>query len=268
MKQICYFHIAAVLTFILGVNPLLVPAAYCNSQISKPKQLTYSIVQEFPHDPEAFTQGLAWDKGNVYEATGLYGQSSLRRVELHTGKVELKHDYDQQIFAEGITIFEDKIYQLTWKNKRVFQYDKNDFTLIRSHEFPYQGWGITHDNEQLIVSDGTAKLYFLDPQTLSEKRRIFVHDDQGQVGRLNELEYVNGKIYANIWKTDRIAIISPKDGVVTSYLDLSGLSTNMKSENKPDVLNGIMYDSLDDRLFVTGKLWPSLFEIKVVPIPH
>ena len=268
MKQICYFHIAAVLTLILGVNPLLVPAAYCNSQISKPKQLTYSIVQEFPHDPEAFTQGLAWDKGNVYEATGLYGQSSLRRVELHTGKVELKHDYDRQIFAEGITIFEDKIYQLTWKNKRIFQYDKNDFSLIRSYEFPYQGWGITHDNEQLIVSDGTAKLYFLDPNTLSEKGRIFVHDDQGQVSRLNELEYVDGKIYANIWKTDRIAIISPKDGVVTSYLDLSGLSTYMKSENKPDVLNGIMYDSVDDRLFVTGKLWPSLFEIKVVPIPH
>ena len=268
MKQICYFHIAAVLTFILGVNPLLVPAAYCNSQISTPKQLTYSIVQEFPHDPEAFTQGLAWDKGNVYEATGLYGQSSLRRVELHTGKVELKHDYDRQIFAEGITIFEDKIYQLTWKNKRIFQYDKNDFSLIRSYEFPYQGWGITHDNEQLIVSDGTAKLYFLDPNTLSEKGRIFVHDDQGQVSRLNELEFVNGKIYANIWKTDRIAIISPKDGVVASYLDLSGLSTYMKSENKPDVLNGIMYDSVDDRLFVTGKLWPSLFEIKVVPIPH
>ena len=120
----------------------------------------------------------------------------------------------------------------------------------------------------MIVSDGTAKLYFLDPNTLSEKGRIFVHDDQGQVSRLNELEYVNGKIYANIWKTDRIAIISPKDGAVASYLDLSGLFTYMKSENKPDVLNGIMYDSVDDRLFVTGKLWPSLFEIKVVPIPH
>ena len=263
MKQICYFHIAAVLTFILGVNPLLVPAAYCNSQISKPKQLTYSIVQEFPHDPEAFTQGLAWDKGNVYEATGLYGQSSLRRVELHTGKVELKHDYDQQIFAEGITIFEDKIYQLTWKNKRVFQYDKNDFSLIRSYEFPYQGWGITHDNEQLIVSDGTAKLYFLDPKTLSEKRRIFVHDDQGQVGRLNELEYVNGKIYANIWQQNSILIVEPSTGAIEGIVSLKGLQSKAGQEGEDNVLNGIAYDESTDRLFVTGKNWNKVFEIKL-----
>lgn len=268
MKLSCYCRISTVLIFILGIHILLVPTGYCNSQVTKPKQLTYVIVQEFPHDSKAFTQGLAWDKGNVYEGTGLYGQSSLRRVDLHTGKVYLKRDYDQQFFAEGITIYEDKIYQLTWKNNCVFQYEKNDFSLIQSWKFPYQGWGITHDNEQLIVSDGTANLYFLDPKTLVEKRRILVHDDQGQVSRLNELEYVNGKIYSNIWKTDKIAIINPEDGVVTSYLDLSGLSTTMKSEMKPEVLNGIMYDSVDDRLFVTGKLWPSLFEIKVVPVPQ
>ncbi len=168
-----------VFIFISGVNLLLVPVGNCKSQITKPNQLTYSIVQEFPHDPKAFTQGLAWDNGNTYEATGLYGQSSLRRVDLHTGKVELKHEYDQQLFAEGITIYEDKIYQLTWKNNRIFQYDKHDFSLIRSRKFPYQGWGITHDNEQLIVSDGTATLYFLDPKTLSEKRKVIVRDDQG-----------------------------------------------------------------------------------------
>lgn len=268
MKLICYLCIATASIFILGVNSLLVSAGYCESQITKPKQYTYLIVQEFPHDPKAFTQGLAWDKGIVYEGTGLYGQSSLRRIDLHTGKVELKHDYDQQLFAEGVTIYENKIYQLTWKNNIIFQYDKNDFSAVRSWKFPYQGWGITHDNKQLIISDGTAKLYFFDPKTLREKRRILVRDNQGPVSRLNELEYIKGKIYANIWRTDHIAIINPKDGVVTSYLDLSGLSASVKNDKKPGVLNGIMYDPMEDRLFVTGKLWPSLFEIKVVPVPQ
>ena len=268
MKLTRCLRTATVLIVMLGVNILLVPAGYCNSQITKPKQFTYSIVQEFPHDPKAFTQGLAWDNGKVYEGTGLYGQSSLRRVDLLTGKVELRRAYDQHLFAEGITIYNNKIYQLTWKNNRVFEYDKHDFSLIRSWKFPYQGWGIAHDGEQLIVSDGTANLYFFDPETLMEKRRIVVHDDQGQVNQLNELEYINGKIWANIWKTDRIAIINPKDGVVTCSLDLSGLTTNMKRETKPGVLNGIMYDPAGDRLFVTGKLWPSLFEIKVFPVPR
>lgn len=266
MKLICFRSFGTFLSVILGVNFLLGPAGYCNTQITKPKQFTYLIVNEFPHDPQAFTQGLAWDKGNVYEGTGLYGQSSLRRVNLQTGKVELQRDYDKQIFAEGITIYDDKIYQLTWENNRIFQYDKQDFSLIRSWNFPYQGWGITHDNEQLIVSDGTAKLYFLDPQTLVEIRRIFVHDHQGLVSRLNELEYINGKIYANIWKKDRISIIDPEDGVVECYLDLSGLSSHMRNEKETDVLNGIMYDPEGDRLFVTGKFWPSLFEIKTVPL--
>ncbi len=266
MKLTCYHSFDFLLIFILGVNLLLVPAGYCDSQKAKPKQFTYLIVKEFPHDPQAFTQGLAWDKGNVYEGTGLYGKSSLRRVDLQTGKIELQRDYDKQIFAEGITIYKDKIYQLRWKKNRIFQYEKQDFSLVRSSEIPCQGWGITHDNEQLIVSNGTAKLYFLDPKTLVEIRRIFVHDHQGLVSHLNELEYIDGKIYANIWMKDKIAIIDPKDGVVTCYLGLSGLSSNMKSEKKPDVLNGIMYDPEGDRLFVTGKFWPSLFEIKIVPV--
>jgi glutaminyl-peptide cyclotransferase len=267
MRPVCKIRITAYLIFILWSNLLLAAPEYCHSQISRPTQLTYLIVQEFPHDPQAFTQGLAWNKGNVYEGTGLYGRSSLRRVDLHTGRVELQRNYDRQFFAEGITVYEDKIYQLTWKNNRIFQYDAHDFSLIGSWEFPYQGWGITHDNEQLIISDGTARLYFLEPKTLVEKRRIVVHDDQGQVNRLNELEYINGKIYANIWKTDQIAIIDPRDGLVTSYLNLSGLTTRMKGENNPGVPNGIMYDPAGNRLFVTGKLWPLLFEIQVVPIP-
>ncbi len=267
MKLNWFLHSTVVLVFTLGIDLALIPTGYCNSPIPKPEQYTYKIVREFPHDSMAFTQGLSWDRGNVYEGTGLYGHSSLRRADLLTGTVELKLDYDQQVFAEGITIYEDKIYQLTWKNNRIFQYDINDFSLIRSWEFPYEGWGITHDNKYLIISDGTAALYFFDPESLEKIRQIVAHDDQGQVSRLNELEYIDGKVYANIWKTAQIAIIDPIDGVVTGYIDLSDLATNMKSENKPDVLNGIMYDPKGDRLFVTGKLWSSLFEIKQVPVP-
>ncbi|MCI5224046.1 MAG: glutaminyl-peptide cyclotransferase, partial [Candidatus Electrothrix sp. AR4] len=172
--------------------------------------------------------------------------------------------YERRFFAEGITIFGDKIYQLTWRNKRVFQYEKKDFHLVTSWPFPREGWGITHDTEQLIVSDGTAHLYFLDPETLAEKRRISVHDNKGEVARLNELEYIQGTIYANIWQTDRIVIIQPKNGSVTGWLDLAALSDQMRNNKKTGVLNGIMYDPEQDRLFVTGKLWPSLFEIRTV----
>jgi len=265
MKIFSHFPVTIILINILNFTPLLMQLGFCNSDITEPKHYTFSIVKEFPHDPKAFTQGLVWDNGNIYEATGLYGQSSLRRVDLHSGKVELKLDYDQKIFAEGITIYKDKIYQLTLENRVIFQYSKHNFTLIRAWDFPYEGWGITHDNKLLIVSDGTEKLYFFDPKTLEEKRRILVHDSRGWVDQLNELEYINGMIYANIWKTDRIAIIDPKNGAIKGYLDLSGLPNHMNSEKNWNVLNGIMYDPLDERLFVTGKLWPSLFEIKILP---
>ena len=254
--------------FIISIHcgtTLMIPMGYCNSPIAETNQLTYVIVNEFPHDTEAFTQGLAWDSGNVYEGTGLHGQSSLRRVNLHTGKVEIQRNYDKQIFAEGITIYKDKIYQLSWKNNLIFQYDKHDMSLANSMNFPYQGWGITHNEELLIVSDGTDRLYFLDPNTIAEKHRIYVHDNQGRVDQLNELEYINGMIYANIWNSEKIAIIDPENGFVTSYLDLRGLSSQQKSEKKSGVLNGIMYDPENDRLFVTGKLWSSIFEIKIVP---
>lgn len=266
MKLPCFFHTTAALIIIFGVYLFIPPSGYSNSNTPKPKEFTYAIVHEFPHDPKAFVQGLAWDDGSVYEGTGRYDQSSLRRVDLNTGEVELKLEYDEQIFAEGITVYKDSIYQLTWKNNLIFQYDKHDISHIKSWRFSRQGWGITHDNEHLIVSDGTDKLFFLAPTTLIEQRRISVHDDQGPVYYLNELEYINGKIYANIWETDRIAIIDPKNGVVTGYLDLSGLASNMKSAKKTDALNGIMYDPESGRLFVTGKLWPSLFEIEVVPV--
>jgi glutamine cyclotransferase len=236
------------------------------TRIPRPKQYTYTLIHQYPHDPDAFTQGLAWDEGKMYEGTGLYGRSSLRSVDLETGLVNRQRHYRRKYFAEGITVFQGRIYQLTWKSGRVFQFDKEKFAVMKSWSYPREGWGITHNGNELIVSDGTAFLYFLDTETLKEKRRILVQDDQGEITRLNELEYVRGAIYANVWQTDRIAIIRPQDGAVSGWLDLSGLSAQVRSrsQGKADVLNGIMYDPAGDRLFVTGKLWPSLFEIKAV----
>ncbi len=231
--------------------------------------LSYVVVSRYPPNRRAFTQGLAWDKGIMYEGTGLHGRSSLRRVDLETGGVERQLEYNKKIFAEGITIFQDTVYQLTWRNNLVFQYNKDNFSFIRSWRYPLQGWGLTHDGRNLIASDGTAHLFFLDPETLTEKRRITVHDHQGTVDRLNELEYIQGAIYANVWQTDRIAVISPENGAVTAWLDLTTLCKQIRAEyTHADMLNGIMYDSAYDRLFVTGKLWPALFEIQVSVQPQ
>ncbi|MCI5180071.1 MAG: glutaminyl-peptide cyclotransferase [Candidatus Electrothrix sp. AW3_4] len=240
-------------------------SATTQPQIPQPKQYSYTVVQEYPHDPNAFTQGLAWDKGEMYEGTGLYGRSSLRSVALQTGVVNRQQNYTWQYFAEGITIFQGKIYQLTWRNNKVFLFDKENFSLLKTWAYPREGWGITHNGKELIASDGTAFLFFLDPQTLKEKRSILVQDNQGPVTQLNELEYIRGAIYANVWKTNKIVIIRPDDGVVVGRLDLSALVDQVQSisKGKADVLNGILYDPQNDRLFVTGKLWPALFEIKV-----
>ncbi|CAK8716205.1 Glutamine cyclotransferase [Candidatus Electrothrix gigas] len=240
-------------------------SATTQPQIPQPKQYSYTVVQEYPHDPNAFTQGLAWDKGEMYEGTGLYGRSSLRSVALQTGMVNRQQNYTWQYFAEGITIFQGKIYQLTWRNNKVFLFDKENFSLLKTWTYPREGWGITHNGKELIASDGTAFLFFLDPQTLKEKRSILVQDNQGPVTQLNELEYIRGAIYANVWKTNKIVIIRPDDGVVVGRLDLSALVDQVQSisKGKADVLNGILYDPQNDRLFVTGKLWPALFEIKV-----
>lgn len=241
---------------------LLVASA--GSAAAPPEQLAAVIVNEFPHDPAAFTQGLAWNRGAVYESTGLRGQSSLRQIDLASGRVIQLLDDDQRFFAEGITVFGDSIYQLTWMNGVVFQYDKDSFTLRRTFPWPREGWGITHDGRRLIVSDGTSSLYFLDPATLAEQRRLTVRDRGREIVRLNELEYVNGSIYANVWQECRIAVISPEDGAVTAWLDLSALCQQMRRGSE-DVLNGIMHDPEGGRLFVTGKLWPALFEIRAAP---
>lgn len=228
------------------------------------EKYTYRIVNSYPHDPEAFTQGLAWDKGFIFEGTGIYGHSSLRKQSLQSGRTEHKINYQDDIFAEGVTVFDDKIYQLTWKNKRIFIYDKHDLSLIKKLNYPREGWGITHDCHNLIVSDGSSTLYFIDPETLTEVRRITVRQRSRIISDLNELEYINGSIYANIWKSNRIVIISPADGEVEGWIDLVGLDEKLPKNKNSGVLNGIMYDPDKQRIFVTGKFWPTLFEIELV----
>lgn len=232
-----------------------------------PAHFIGETVKEYPHDQNAFTQGLAWDKGEMYESTGLNGYSSLRRVDLESGKIEQWTGYSQEIFAEGLTVFKDSVYQLTWGNRLIFQRDKHSFELIRTWPWPREGWGLTHDDSSLIISDGSSTLYFLNPENMEEQRRLTVRDQGREVGRLNELEYVEGSVYANVWKETKIAVISPESGAVTSWIDLSEISARMRQPDKggEDVLNGIMHDPAADRLFVTGKLWPALFEIRLLP---
>lgn len=229
---------------------------------------SYEIVAEFPHDPDAFTQGLVYADGVLYEGTGLYGRSSLRRVDLETGDILQFYALPDEYFGEGIALLDDKIYQLTWRSHVGFIYDQDTFDLLDEFHYPTEGWGLTHDGERLIMSDGTATLHFLDPQTLEETGSIQVYDDQGPVVHLNELEYIGGQVYANIWLTDRIARISPDTGQVTAWIDLSGLLGPDEPVHPDAVLNGIAYDQERDRLFVTGKFWPKLFEIELVPQPE
>jgi glutaminyl-peptide cyclotransferase len=229
---------------------------------------TYRVIQSYPHDPGAFTQGLQWQDGNLYEGTGLHGRSSIRRVDLATGAVLQQRGLAPEYFGEGITILGDRLYQLTWQSNIGFVYDKETFELLRDWSYPTEGWGLTHDGAQLIMSDGTRTLRFLDPETLEVRRELDVVDEYGApVDQINELEYVRGEIFANIWQTDRIARINPNNGRVVGWIDLSGLLPSEDRRQPVDVLNGIAYDAEQDRLFVTGKLWPRLFEIELLPKP-
>lgn len=226
---------------------------------------TYRVVNAYPHDRGAFTQGLVYLDGTLYEGTGLYGQSSLRRVDLQTGAVLQQRDLDAQYFGEGIAVVGDRIMQLTWQSNVGFVYDRASFEPVDQWSYPTEGWGLTYDGTRLIMSDGTATLRFLDPQTFAEIGSIDVADANGPVTRLNELEYVNGEIWANVWQTDRIARIDPQTGGVVGWIDLTGLLSAEDRAEPVDVLNGIAYDAESKRVFVTGKLWPKLFEIEIVP---
>jgi glutaminyl-peptide cyclotransferase len=225
----------------------------------------YRIVQTYPHDPEAFTQGLVYEDGILYEGTGLtLGRSSLRKVDLETGDVLQIHNLESEYFGEGISVVGDRIWQLTWQNHVAFLYDKETFEQLDTVQYPMEGWGLTYDGARLIMSDGTATLYFRDPETFEEIGHVQVHDDQGPIARLNELEYIDGLVYANVWQTDRIALIDPGSGRVTAWANLEGLLQPEDYAQTVDVLNGIAHDAAHDRLFVTGKLWPKLFEIELI----
>lgn len=228
----------------------------------------FRIINTYPHDPQAFTQGLIYHNGFLYEGTGLYGQSSLRKVELQTGRVLQSRSLPQKYFGEGITLFQSRFYQLTWQNQEGFIYDLN-FNPVGRFTYQTEGWGLTHDGQRLIMSDGSAQLFFLNPRTLRPERTLTVRAAGQPVQRLNELEYIQGRIWANVWQTSRIAIINPQSGNVEAWLDLSGLALLAQARNpNPDaVLNGIAYDGQGRRIFVTGKLWPYLFEIAVVSNP-
>jgi glutamine cyclotransferase len=229
------------------------------------KTWTYKIVNIFHHDQKAFTQGLVFENGVLYEGTGIEGHSELRKVELETGNVLQRVKLPDQYFGEGVTIFKDQIIQLTYQSKVGFVYDKDSFELLREFTYPTEGWGITHDGTHLIMSDGTPMLYFLDPETLKQINRMMVLEQDRPVWGLNELEYVNGEIYANVWPTDRIVRIEPETGKVVGWIDMKGLLPPEDRSEEIDVFNGIAYDPDNQRLFMTGKYWPKLFEIKLIP---
>lgn len=231
-----------------------------------PIRCKYHVLKTYPHDSKAYTQGLTYQDGFMYEGTGQYGESSIRKVDMNSGKIHSVLSIDNQYFGEGITIFGDKIYQITWRSRKGFVYDLKSFSLESSFEYGSEGWGITTMGDYLVMSDGTNKLYHIAPSTFNILREVEVYDNVGPINQLNELEYVGGLIWANVWLTDRIVAIDPKSGAVKYDLDLSGLlsaAERGKLDDKDDVLNGIAWNPVSKTFYLTGKRWPKLFEIKV-----
>ncbi|MBW1999608.1 MAG: glutaminyl-peptide cyclotransferase [Deltaproteobacteria bacterium] len=237
--------------------------AGCDGLTARPVY-SYRIVDVYPHDRGAFTQGLAFHGATLLEGTGRYGKSSLRKVEVLTGKIMSMVRLPYRYFGEGVTVFRDKVIQLTWNSRVGFIYREKDLALVGKFRYRGQGWGITHDGLRLIMSDGTFSLRFLDPFTFEELGQVQVQYGGVPVTNINELEYIQGRVFANLWGTECIVIIDPGSGQVEGWIDLSGLLSPEDMTSEVDVLNGIAYDAKTDRLLVTGKLWPKLFEIRIV----
>jgi glutamine cyclotransferase len=231
--------------------------------VSAPKSYKYTIVKEFPHDDNAYTQGLFFDDGFLYESTGQKGYSSLRKTELATGKVLQKHSLENKYFGEGICLHNEKIYQLTWENREGFIYNYNDFSLTGKFNYNTEGWGITSDGTNLWMSDGTSNLYKLNPGNMNVMEQLEVYTDKGAEEYLNELEYIDGEIWANVYTKEYILIINPETGEVTGKIDLVNILKKEFRKQNTDVLNGIAWDRKKNRIFVTGKNWPKLFELKI-----
>ncbi len=250
---------------VLGACGREAPAAEAGTlaNVAPARTPTYvaKVVQSWPHDPDAFTQGLVWDNGRLFEGTGQVGKSSIREVELTTGRVIRKRDVPEPYFGEGIVLLRDKLYELTWRSGVAFVYDVKTFEPIKQFKYDGEGWGLATDGTSIIMSDGSAVLRWRDPQTFAEQKALTVTDHGTPVSQLNELEWVKGEIWANVWQSDQVARIDPKTGNVTGWIDLTGILPAMDRRGSEDVLNGIAYDPKGDRLFVTGKLWSRLFEI-------
>ncbi|WP_129790603.1 glutaminyl-peptide cyclotransferase [Sphingosinicella sp. CPCC 101087] len=227
----------------------------------------YRVVRAYPHDGRAFTQGLFYLDGDLYESTGHVGQSTIRRVNLEDGRVVQSADIPPPLFGEGIVNWADQIISISWRSGIGFRWDRATLRRMSEWRYPGEGWGLTQNGREIIMSDGTAQLRFLDPETLAEQRRVTVTDGGTPVPRLNELEWVNGEVFANVWMTPMIARIDPTDGRVTGWIDLTELVRETSGASRDSVLNGIAYDAAGDRLFVTGKYWPRLYEIDIVPVP-
>jgi len=258
-------RIEAIAYYTSGQLETLLPANIFLLAPHPPKQYTYKIIREYPHDTKAYTQGLLFDDGFLYESTGQKGASSLRKVNLQTGEPVQKIDLPAEYFGEGLALAGDKLIQLTWQDQVAFVYQKSDFKLLDRIRYSMrEGWGLTFDGAYLLMTDGTATLYFLDKNSLTEVYRLEVCDNKGKVQQLNELEYINGELWANVYQSDFILRIDPKTGVVKGRIDMSGLLKNSDRKYDTDVLNGIAYDEKTGRIYVTGKNWPKLFEIQVV----
>jgi glutamine cyclotransferase len=247
------------------VHSLAADNAVNQTQPSVAPVYGYKIINVYPHDKTAFTEGLVYDGKTIYESTGLYDNSTLRQVDLTTGRILKLYRLSDEFFGEGLTLWKDQLIQLTWQSGIGFVYDKKSFNLTRPFSYSREGWGITSDGRRLIMSDGSDTLYFLNPDTFEDTGSVRVRENGNPVNQLNELEFIKGKVYANIYLTSRIAIISPETGEVTGCIDLQGLVDREDQLGDVDVLNGIAYDADKDLLIVTGKLWPELFEIKIQP---
>lgn len=254
-----------------GEGPKAVPNAqvdreYVLSQTSVPV-MTYRVLRAFPHDLASYTEGLEIDDGLLYEGTGRYGRSMLYRGDLVTGEHQQSVKLSERDFGEGVTVMGDRVYQLTYKSNQGFIYDKKTLSKVDDFEILTQGWGMTHDSDELIMSNGSASLIFYDPASMQPTRHVIVRDDRGPIGFLNELEYVDGQILANVWQTDLIARIDPETGRVTGWIDLTGLNPDQDLFAYPFVLNGIAHNPATGKLLVTGKCWPKIWEIDLVTVP-